>query len=144
MDNTPNEMTLNRMVFTDKSTQGEIWLDGKFVCYSLEPTCRSGPKVPDHTAIPAKRYLVNIQYSNKFGKKMPFLVDVPNFEGIMIHPGNFPDDTHGCILVGQTKGVDYVGESRVAFSDLFAIIQERSKDKLFFITILGGRVAENV
>lgn len=132
------DLTLNRMIFTDKSTIGELWLDGKFFCYTLEPTSRSGPKVPAHTAVPAKRYRIALQYSNKFGKKMPFLMDVPDFEGIMIHPGNFPNDTEGCILTGDTRGIDYVGESRVAFDRLFPIIQERSRDKLFFISILGG------
>lgn len=139
MNGGPQEMTLNRMTFTDKSTVGELWIDGNLFCYTLEPTCRQGPKITGLTAIASKRYVIKMDYSNRLGRKMPFLQDVPDFEGIMIHPGNIPSDTHGCILVGQTKGVDYVGESRAAFDRLLPIIVERTKDKPLFITILGGR-----
>lgn len=140
MNTTPQELTLNRTTYTDKSTIGELWIDGNLFCYTLEPCARSGPKVPALTAIPAKRYLVNIQYSNKLGKKMPFLVDVPDFEGIMIHIGNFPSDTKGCILVGLSKGIDYIGESKAAFDKLLPIIHERTDNMMLFLTVLGGRV----
>jgi hypothetical protein len=142
VEDNPQEMTLNRMIFTDKSTLGELWLDGKLFCYTLEPTCRAHQKpAPEHLAIPAKRYLVNVQYSNKFGKKMPTLVDVPDRTHILIHPGNFPSDTEGCLLVGQTKGVDYIGESRAAFDRLWPIILERADNRMLFLTILGGGIS---
>lgn len=69
---------------------------------------------------------------------MPHVVDVPDRTDILIHPGNFPSDTLGCILVGQTKGTDYIGESRAAFDKLWPIIQERTDNKMLFITVLGG------
>jgi hypothetical protein len=54
---------------------------------------------------------------------MPLLLQVPYFEGIRIHPGNTDKDTDGCILVGDSRGNDYVGESRVAFGRLFDKLQ---------------------
>lgn len=131
------ELLLKRITFTERSTLGELWLDGKMFCCTLEPPCQSGPKIPGHTAIPQGRYLIEIKYSNRMGRKMPFLVDVPGFEGIMIHTGNIPPDTQGCIIVGQMKGTDYVGESRAAFNRLLPILCDRTDNRLLFITISG-------
>jgi hypothetical protein len=51
---------------------------------------------------------------------LPILMNVPNFEGVRIHPGNSNHDTEGCILVGTTRSVDFIGNSRKAFNKLFA------------------------
>ena len=58
--------------------------------------------------------------SNRFKKELPILFNVPNFEGVRIHPGNVAEDTEGCILVGQTKSLDFIGNSKKAFAKLFA------------------------
>ena len=50
---------------------------------------------------------------------MPLLLNVPNFEGVRIHSGNTNHDTEGCILVGQTRSKDFIGQSRKAFDKLF-------------------------
>jgi hypothetical protein len=133
-----SDLTVNRMIFTNNSTVGELWLDGKFFCYTLEPSCRKQADIKG--AIPPGRYMITIQYSNKFGKKMPFLADVPNFEGIMFHPGNFPADTLACILVGDSKGPDYIGQSRQAFDRIMPIIKERIDSRMLFVSVLGGGI----
>ena len=51
---------------------------------------------------------------------MPLLLDVPGFEGIRIHPGNFPRDTEGCLLPGRERLPDAVQGSRLAYVDLLA------------------------
>lgn len=131
------DMTVNRMIFTNKSTIGELWIDGKFVCYTLEDTCRNH-KIDKITAIPAGRYQIAIDHSVKFNRDMPHLLDVPNYEGIRIHWGNKPEDTDGCILVGQGKDVDFITASRTAFDLLFPMIEKKLSQGPLFINILGG------
>lgn len=104
-------------------TQGEIWIDGKFECYSVEDVVRTGEKVHGKTAIPFGTYEVVVTMSARFKQPLPLLVDVPGFAGIRIHPGNTAKDTEGCILPGLQKTPTGVGGSRVAFARLFKKIQ---------------------
>jgi hypothetical protein len=68
----------------------------------LEDTVRE-KKIMHKTAIPEGTYEVIVNRSPKFKRDLPRLLNVPNFEGILIHRGNTPNDTSGCILVGENK-----------------------------------------
>jgi hypothetical protein len=99
-------------------------IDGAFECYTLEDVVRpNGEKVYGQTAIPEGRYQIKLTMSNRFKIVLPLLENVPNFEGVRIHPGNTAADTDGCILVGQTKTSNSIGSSRVAFDKLFSRLQ---------------------
>lgn len=101
-------------------TIGKMYVDGVEECYTLEDVIRpDGEKVYGETAIPAARYRVIINRSNRFGVDMPLLLDVPGFSGVRIHPGNTAKDTHGCILVGLSQGGASIGASRLAYDSLF-------------------------
>lgn len=114
------KITLERTERTKKYTQGELFVDGAFECYTEEdPERPDGVKVYGETSIPGGEFNVVITPSNRFKRDLPLLENVPNFSGIRIHPGNTPEDTDGCILVGRTKGVGVIGESRAAFAALF-------------------------
>ena len=110
---------VKRLHKTNKSTIGEMFIDGIFECYTLEDVERK-EKVYGETAIDKGSYKVIINKSNRFKVDMPLLLNVPKFEGIRIHAGNKAADTHGCILVGTTRSLDFIGNSKKAYNKLFA------------------------
>jgi hypothetical protein len=116
------KLLLKRLHRTEHSTIGELYVDGKFECYTLEDKERE-VKIKSETAIPKGTYIVGITLSNRFKRLLPILINVPNFEGVRIHSGNSNHDTEGCILVGTTRSEDYIGSSRLAFQKLFKKMQ---------------------
>ena len=116
------KITVKRLHRTDKSTIGELFIDGKFECYTLEDVERK-INIKSETAISKGEYKVIINQSNRFKRLLPLLLNVPNFEGVRIHSGNSNHDTEGCILVGKTRSLDYIGNSRLAFGKLFKKMQ---------------------
>lgn len=116
------KITVKRLHKTSNSTIGELFIDGKFECYTLEDVERE-IKIKSETAIAKGTYKVIINQSNRFKRLLPLLLNVPNFEGVRLHSGNSNHDTEGCILVGTTRSLDYIGNSRVAFNKLFKKMQ---------------------
>lgn len=112
------ELTLTRFLFNDQCTIGQLEIDGRFECWTLEDVVRPA-KIFGETAIPAGRYQVVITRSPRFRRDLPLLVNVPNFTGVRIHSGNVAGHTEGCILVGQIKGQYSIARSRAAFATLF-------------------------
>jgi len=95
-----------------------LLIDDKHECFTLEDIVRP-VKIKNETAIPAGSYNVLITHSERFGRDMPLLENVPGYEGVRIHWGNTAKDTEGCILVGTTKDTDFIGHSRDEFASLF-------------------------
>ena len=58
---------------------------------------------------------------------LPILVAVPGFKGVRIHPGNTAADTEGCLLPGRVRLGKSVGQSVLAFNDLFARINDAAR-----------------
>src|SRR5258706_14204807 len=113
-------LKLIRQIFTEESTIGSLFIDNVFECFTLEDTVRaSGIKIPGATAIPYGSYEVIIDYSKRFARNMPHVLNVPMFEGIRIHSGNTSSDTEGCILLGASKGKDIIYESKAAFAKFY-------------------------
>lgn len=102
-------LTLKRQPRSDGCTLGELFVNGRFFAYSLEPDDDGA-----HPAIPLGRYRVIITESQRFHRRLPLVVDVPGRSGIRFHPGNTADDTEGCILLGRSKTENSVGQSRMA------------------------------
>lgn len=96
------KLYLKRTYKGDKYTIGDLYVNGKWFCNTLEDVVRE-TKIPNETAIPSGTYKVIVNMSPRFKRLLPRLLNVPGFDGILIHRGNTPSDTSGCILVGENK-----------------------------------------
>lgn len=111
-------LELRREPSTADCTFGKLYIDNVYACETLEDVVRE-VKIKGETAIPAGRYRIIVNHSQRFGKDMPLLLNVAGFDGIRIHSGNVAADTEGCILVGTARSDVAVLNSRVAFTELF-------------------------
>ncbi len=121
------ELKLIRETFTEDSTIGKLFIDGIFFCFTLEDKVRE-KKIKSITAIAKGRYEVVISFSNRFQQLMPLLLNVPEFEGVRIHWGNYSKDTDGCILLGNTKGANMIGNSKATYAKFMKMLK---KEKTF-------------
>jgi len=132
-------------------TIGRLYINGEFFCNTLEDMDRglkqSDPintnqkkKVYGETAIPTGKYKIEMNvvspkysavkwYQDLCKGKMPRLLNVPCFEGVLIHPGNTPLDTFGCILVGENKVKGKLINSRETFKNLYKQLRTAADNK---------------
>ena len=138
-------LKLERIYFAPTYTIGKLYIDGVYFCDTLEDTNRDSNKngkfdngevkVHSKTCIPFGRYEVIMTLSTRFGKMMPLLLNVPNFEGVRMHSGNTDADTEGCILVGKNTEKGKITESRTTTASLYEKIEKALKTEKVFITI---------
>ena len=130
---------LIRTQFGSDATNGMIFLDGVFECFSLEDEYRE-QKIRGETCIPEGSYEVVLRkeggfhqrYSSRysFHKGMLWVKSVPNFEWILFHLGNTDENTAGCILVGDTQqDLDvskdgFIGSSGNAYKKFYPKVAE--------------------
>lgn len=122
-------------------TISRFFIDGKRCYEMLEDRDRGlkqtddiakirATKVPNETAIPTGTYDVTLDvvspkyaavkwYKDLCGGRMPRLLNVPGWEGILIHPGNSALDSSGCLLPGRNTEVGKVTSSRDTFKDIY-------------------------
>lgn len=124
-----------RYNFKDNYTGGMLLVNGVFKAYTLEDTYRD-VKVMHETCIPEGNYSVELRtvggFHNKYDKRYHFhkgmlwVKDVPNFEYILIHTGNTPAHTSGCLLLGNTPDVNraFIGNSREVYASVYPEIAD--------------------
>lgn len=100
-------LSLIRYRQNETSIFGNLYLNGAFVCFTLENK---------REAIPGGIYKVENSQSPKFGRELPLLYndEVPAKRGIRIHVGNSPQDAKGCVLVGMAVQNGLLKESKAA------------------------------
>lgn len=100
-------LTLVRYTRTEEAILGSLYLNGAFVCYTLENAAK---------AIPCGMYTVQNSKSPKFKRELPLLhnAQVPASRGIRIHVGNTVASSSGCVLVGMGRNGDRLTESTPA------------------------------
>lgn len=151
------EIKVKRIAKKETYTIGKMYVDGAYVCDTLEDKDRGltsnmsvaqicGVKVHGETAIPTGRYLVDMKtVSPRFGGRaqyqfckgrLPRLCNTVGFQGVLVHCGNTTKDTDGCILVGENKAVGQVLNSTATFRKLYPILKAADeRGELIWITI---------
>ena len=130
------KIDVKRFEYGQSYTISKLFVDGKFVCLVLEDGAREVQGIPvnqwkvdGETAIPKGTYKVVMDFSQRFQKITPHILDVPGFEGIRIHCGNTSHDTKGCLLLGTSwSGGDFVGQSQAAMASFLQAISGHEED----------------
>lgn len=141
------ELLLKRIALKDTYTIGKLYVNGIYFCDTIEDKVRDlnkdgdlndvgEGKIPSLTAIPYGKYEITLKVqSPKYSLKtnynwckgyLPRLINVPHFEGILIHAGNTAKDSAGCILIGENKVKGKVINSMVTLKKLYPILKEAS------------------
>ena len=108
-------LLLIRDTFTEESTLGELFINGERICDTLENPWLDNQR--NISCIPEGEYPVRIRYPRESGTRdyLHLLIqDVPNREWVLVHIGNFPSQTQGCVLVGLGSKQNVVNNSRLA------------------------------
>lgn len=151
------EIKLKRIARKPGYTIGKLYADKQYVCDTLEDKDRGltshmsdaqicGMKVHGETAIPTGRYLIDMKsVSPRFGGRqqykfcggrLPRIMGVPGYSGVLIHCGNTAKDTEGCILVGENKKVGMVMNSTQTLKRLYPLLKEAdSRGERIYISI---------
>ena len=130
------KLTVVRTQFGTDATNGLLFIDGLFECYTLEDQYQA-VKVMHETCIPEGTYDIEFRKTGGFHAKyseryknahygMLHVQDVPNFTYILIHTGNTDEHTSGCLIVGETQQDleiskdGFIGSSTVAYKKMYA------------------------
>lgn len=143
------KLKLHRTFKGETYTIGKLYVDGEYFCDTIEDKDRGlfqnmpleqikEKKIKYQTAIPTGTYKVTLSVqSPKFSQKeqynfcngyLPRLIDVPGFEGILIHIGNTAEHSGGCILVGENKVKGQVINSTATFNKLYEVLKSATDE----------------
>lgn len=145
------KIEMKRVFSNDRYTISHIYAYGVYICDAIEDTDRGwnsgmsdawirNNKVYAKSAIPVGTYEVTLNIvSPKFSQKpyykkfcdgkLPRLLNVPGFDGILMHRGKDEKSSAGCIILGYNTIKGQVTNSKEAFEKLYKILDEANKKK---------------
>lgn len=143
------ELRLERKFLNKTSTEGNLYVDGKWFCHTIEDRVRAGKgawskhkKVYAQTAIPYGEYEVKVTWSNRFKRPLPLVINVPDFEGIRIHNGSSELSSAGCIIIsyknddGPDGNKNRIVNDTKAMNDLTKLLEETQKNEKIILKII--------
>lgn len=138
------KIVIKREVYRETYTIGKLYIDNEFFCWTLEDKDRGltqnmsveqikSMKVPGETAIPKGTYRVTLDvvspkfskypfYMQTCGGKLPRLIDVKGYEGVLIHVADGPKRdslVQGCIGIGNLSAEEYLMNGKKVFAELY-------------------------
>ena len=127
------EFALYRDVLAPSYTLGVLSADEDFIGYTVEDTDRQlengGGKLYGITAIPRGRYRIIVSLSYRFKKRLPEILDVPQFTGVRIHGANDAGELLGCVGVGRERTDHGVRDCAVVKQHIIDLIDDATAHK---------------
>ncbi len=145
------QIILERKIHNENSTEGNLYVNGKWFCHTIEDRVRAKPgewkkelKVYGKTAIPYGIYPVLVTWSNRFKRPLTGVFNVPDFTGIRIHNGSSENSSAGCIIVSYKNDDGDGSNNRLindpkAMNDLCDMVQEAQKKGKVYIHIVDKK-----
>jgi hypothetical protein len=146
------DMSIKRIWPSAIATLGALYVEELSQCFSLEPGSAEG-KGPiaalkyNVILLPSPHFMQSTDpWVMKYAKQMPHLEKVPGRTCVMLHWGDFPEDTEGCPCVGNVRmSASAIGDSRSAFSLLYTkILQAFARKELVSLDISDNGSADEV
>lgn len=137
---------LERKIHNATSTEGNIYIDGKWFCHTIEDVTRaklgewkSENKVYAQTAIPYGKYQVMVTWSNRFKRMLTAILNVPDFSGIRIHNGSTENSSSGCVIVSFKEGGNHnLVNDPAAMNQLCRLVEDAQKTSKVYIDIVDS------
>lgn len=126
-------LSLIRTKYLSDRTIGALHIDDVLFCDTLEPSnfkrAFSAIPVGEYTVtlnVQSPKFLLSALYKD-INAMLPRLLGVQGRGGILIHIGNYPRDTQGCILVGKLNDNNDLQDSRTTFNSLYKRLKEADR-----------------
>ena len=141
---------IKRLYKKEDYTIGKMYIDGVYFCDTLEDKDRGLTqsmsidhikkiKIPKKTAIPTGTYSITLNvispkfslkpfYKRVCGGKVPRILDVPGFTGILIHYGKDENWTEGCPLIGRNTVKGKLTDGEATFEAFYKKLKEAKEN----------------